>query len=1387
MKHFKPAAKAVSLLLAAVLLLALPSATALAAELYEPSAAAVTQIIVRNDATGKDISSEPEIFLDNSDIAGGQCSATITVSLADAYGSTNVSGDSITYALSNSTGSARVEDITPDGVTSSKTLRLYGYDGSDSLRSPRKPGTTTISFTNTDMSNRVDKTVKCTVLAPASDMEVFWNGSSEPLTLNDLSIDNSDSVTAVTEHSYKLTANVLPSESTDKVIWNVYEGSYSGQGTASPTTKATVTEDGVFNALREGEVTIEARFAGTSSSQRLYSYGTKKVEENGSLTERTVQTIPKYIHVKIVKVNPAAKITFKDVPSVIGVGETYQTLAEVTPSYTGSGYSSTTDELTWTSSDESVVQISSDGLLKGVGKGSAVITLYAENNSIYAEQNVKVIRRPTGITIAPTPAETRVSVPIELRAVMTPSDASDDIVWSLSDNNVAKLSVQPSSEQSSVQTALLTGLSEGTVMVTATAYATGVSETISIKVDPRIESDGLSLEYEKDESTYSVYNGVTVDLYTGQEINIKSNLTSLDGSTPDDTIEWEVTNSNDCLTVVSQSGEGITLHGSSPGTATVKAFSSTDHSVAKTFYVQVLRACDYINFCKPDMETTIPSTKSMNVGSFTMMRAKLTIDGNYPSQHSDSVVSWESSDPAVAQVDQNGNVRAIANGEAYITVKTASGQTASQYIYVYTTSEVIMEYVTASDDGSLPTTDIGIDKEKNGTKKLGVTVKDGLGNSVSNTDVQWSSSNESVAKVNNEGVVTAVDLGETIITVTSGNKSDQCRVWVWTYMRYVTIEDIEPQVYSPVKTVYEPKPKVIFGDKELVENVDYSLSYENNTSVGSASVTLTGMGDFWGEEMVYFSIVPKPITDPEIAYMEIPEYDYTGFSITPIPELTCSFILMTEETDYTYSYYDNVVPGTGKIVVRGTGNYTGTIEIPFHIHCDHQFEKPPAVVKEATCAEPGIKQGYCTVCKQTVDIEIPSLPHTFGGAVTVAPTTSTEGYDLHTCEVCGFSYKDNYVDKLPGIKISECSATISGMNFPYKGEPITPTVTITHGGKTLVEGTDYTITYLNNTSVGTGYILITGAGEYSGMGKITFHITNGVSDADTDAPKDVTIEMTDIEVENDTNDGRISIANDEPQILNSVTYSPLLAPYEPKPSASADGIALIENVDYIITYTNNDRIGTATISMTGIGKYKGTARFQFDILPRSMRDGTIIFRAIDTQKCTGQPLTPQPIVIFSNVILSSTTDYTVTYKNNTQPGMATATITGIGNYTDSIDLNFDIECDHDYEDTYVPGSGSNPGYTLHTCRICGDTYKDNEKSKMILGDVNDDGVVAADDALMTLRHTVGLTVLNRSQISAADVDFDNTVTANDSLSILRYTIGMASADTPIGKSSSAVS
>lgn len=101
------------------------------------------------------------------------------------------------------------------------------------------------------------------------------------------------------------------------------------------------------------------------------------------------------------------------------------------------------------------------------------------------------------------------------------------------------------------------------------------------------------------------------------------------------------------------------------------------------------------------------------------------------------------------------------------------------------------------------------------------------------------------------------------------------------------------------------------------------------------------------------------------------------------------------------------------------------------------------------------------------------------------------------------------------------------------------------------------------------------------------------------------------------------------------------------------------NTDYTLTYVNNTNAGTAKV-IVYVEALDYSYEKAFTILPKSISDSKIA--SIPTASYTGKAITPAVSVTSGSSKLVNTTDYTVAYLNNIQPGKATVTITGKGNY-----------------------------------------------------------------------------------------------------------------------------
>ena len=119
-------------------------------------------------------------------------------------------------------------------------------------------------------------------------------------------------------------------------------------------------------------------------------------------------------------------------------------------------------------------------------------------------------------------------------------------------------------------------------------------------------------------------------------------------------------------------------------------------------------------------------------------------------------------------------------------------------------------------------------------------------------------------------------------------------------------------------------------------------------------------------------------------------------------------------------------------------------------------------------------------------------------------------------------------------------------------------------GKALVKDTDYTVTYRNNVNIGAAVVDITGIGNYKGLKSAAFTV------------------------------GKANIARAQVTAINA-SYEQTGAEISPVPVVTIDGVNLIKDADYTISYTSNVNIGTATYTITGIGNYTGSISGTFKI------------------------------------------------------------------------------------------------------------------------------------------------------------------------------------------------
>jgi len=165
---------------------------------------------------------------------------------------------------------------------------------------------------------------------------------------------------------------------------------------------------------------------------------------------------------------------------------------------------------------------------------------------------------------------------------------------------------------------------------------------------------------------------------------------------------------------------------------------------------------------------------------------------------------------------------------------------------------------------------------------------------------------------------------------------------------------VEPIPLNCAYTSAEVRPevKVTLGGKVLATS-EYSVTYSNNTGVGTATVTVVGRGNHTGSATASFEIAPASLAGATISGITT-NYAYTGGAIRPLPQVLLAGRVLPSG-DYTVSYANNTAVGVGTVTVTGRGNCTDSASKTFAI------VSPATVVGKITAAYGGASISGATV------------------------------------------------------------------------------------------------------------------------------------------------------------------------------------------------------------------------------------------------------------------------------------------------------------------------------------------------------------------------------------------------------------------------------------------
>ena len=584
--------------------------------------------------------------------------------------------------------------------------------------------------------------------------------SKKTVPVTSVTLDRS-SLTLEKGQAATLVATVSPEDATDKdVKWK----------STNPEV-APVDENGTVQALSEGQVVITASAGGKSATCTV------------TVTKKTV---------------PVTSVTLDKSSLTLEEGQTTTLVATVNPA------DATDKDVKWKSTNPEVASVDENGTVQALSEGQAVITASAGGKSATCTVTVSKKTIPvTSVTLDRSSLTLEEGQAATLVATVSPTDATDkDVKWKSTNPNVA-----PVDENGTVQ-----ALSEGQVVITASAG--GKSATCTVTVSKKtvpvtsVTLDRSSLTLEKDQTTTLVATVSPADA-TDKDVKWKSSHPEVAPVNENGTVQAlsegqavitasaggksatcvitvvkkyipVISISLDRNAVTLEIGQTTTLVATvSPTDATDKTVSwiNTDDTVISLNNGKVTAlkegtstvtaiAGDKSSSCVVTVAKSVVPVTSVTLDQTSVVLEKgksvKLVATVKPTDATDKTVSWASSDVSIASVDQDGTVRGSKGGSATITAK-AGEQSATCRVTVITPITAV----------SLDRSSLSLEVGQTSTLVATISPEDATEKAVT-----WSSSDSSIASVDESGKVTALKKGSATITAKAGDKSATCTVTV---------------------------------------------------------------------------------------------------------------------------------------------------------------------------------------------------------------------------------------------------------------------------------------------------------------------------------------------------------------------------------------------------------------------------------------------------------------------------------------------------------------------------------------------------------------------------------------------------------------------------------
>ena len=459
----------------------------------------------------------------------------------------------------------------------------------------------------------------------------------------------------------------------------------------------------------------------------LYNKNILSLNEDGSInadnigdTSMAIQVGNQYkvITVSVVDGIKISSIKLSETKHVFNsYNESYKPKLEVNPS------NATNKEIIWKSSDNYVARVSSDGTVRSQKNGKCKIIGYSmdgSNVTVSYDAIVDIKAKSIEFSNSSYKITDTAQTPSFTPKILPENTANKNVTWNSSDTSIATVS----------SGGVIKAVSNGTCKIIATTKdGTNLSASMDVIVDIKAKSVALDKTSLKITSKNSINKLVAT--VTPSQANQK--------------VAWSSSNGN--IAKVDSKGRVTPV---SNGTCKIIA-TTTDGT-------NITASCDVT------VDVKFVTGISFDFNSYTITNANQTPVFNpniTPSDAENKNVRWSSSNTKVATVSSSGVIKAAGNGTCKITATTTDGTNLSASFNI--TVNIKATKIT------LDKTNINLTNEKYCDK---ITAK--IEPSEASDKVKYTSSNEKVAKVKEDGTVIAVGKGNCIITATTTDGTNLC-------------------------------------------------------------------------------------------------------------------------------------------------------------------------------------------------------------------------------------------------------------------------------------------------------------------------------------------------------------------------------------------------------------------------------------------------------------------------------------------------------------------------------------------------------------------------------------------------------------------------------------